>query len=140
LQVIAGSLSSAGFRTTFGAYITDEALFGTTVPGVQDRLAPINGGRAVQVVDTYVVAFVETFLKQQASSLMMGNASRYPEVAFTAVKTLSATSAGNVTAEDVKGAIAYNRSGVTANDADALSGRSATAHLQPSRLHRRRVN
>lgn len=77
--------------STHSTYITDEALFGTTVPGMQDPLATIDGGRAVDVIDAYVVAFFETFLKQQASPLMTGNASHYPEVEFTVVKRLSAT-------------------------------------------------
>ncbi|HKF36389.1 MAG TPA: hypothetical protein VKB35_05760, partial [Ktedonobacteraceae bacterium] len=66
--------------STHSTYITDEALLGPVVPGLQDPLATIDGGRAVAVINTYVSAFFDTYLKHQEIYLLKGDVPQYPEV------------------------------------------------------------
>ncbi|MDQ2714225.1 MAG: hypothetical protein M3Z08_04890 [Chloroflexota bacterium] len=68
--------------STHSTYITDEALLGPVVPGMQDNLATIDGVRAVYVIDTYVSAFFDKFLKHVQTHLLNGNSPAYPEVAL----------------------------------------------------------
>lgn len=68
--------------STHSTYITDEALLGPIVPGLEDPLARIGGTRAVNVINTYVAAFFDQYLKGIDSSLLKGPASNYPEVTF----------------------------------------------------------
>jgi hypothetical protein len=71
--------------STHSTYITDEALLGPVVPGLADPLATIDGGRAVTVVNTYVAAFFDTYLKQKQTNLLNGDSPHYPEVELLAV-------------------------------------------------------
>jgi len=66
--------------STHSTYITDEALLGPVVPGLQDPLATIDGGRAVAVINAYVSAFFDTSLKHQETCLLKGDVPAYPEV------------------------------------------------------------
>ncbi len=66
--------------STHSTYITDEALLGPVVPGLQDDLATIDGGRAVTVINAYVSAFFDKYLKQQETHLLKGDVPEYPEV------------------------------------------------------------
>lgn len=66
--------------STHSTYITDEALLGPVVPGLKDDLATIDGGRAVTVINAYVSAFFDTYLKQQETHLLKGDVPAYPEV------------------------------------------------------------
>jgi predicted dienelactone hydrolase len=68
--------------STHSTYITDEALLGPVVPGMKDDLATIGGVRAVNVINMYVSAFFDMFLKQQQTNLLNGNSLNYPEVAL----------------------------------------------------------
>ncbi len=69
--------------STHSTYITDEALIGAVVPGVKDNLATIDGTRALRIINTYVAAFFDHYLKQQKTSLLSGNSSAFPEVELT---------------------------------------------------------
>lgn len=71
--------------STHSTYITDEALLGPVIPGLGDPLASIDGVRAVTVVNAYVVAFFNTYLKQQQTNLLNGNSPTYPEVELSAI-------------------------------------------------------
>jgi dienelactone hydrolase len=75
--------------STHSTYITDEALLGPVVPGLGDPLATINGVRAVTVVNAYVAAFFDAYLKQQQSNLLNGDSPRYPEVSLLSVHSPS---------------------------------------------------
>jgi dienelactone hydrolase len=66
--------------STHSTYITDEALLGPVVPGLQDPLATIDGVRAVMVINAYVSAFFDKYLKQQQTNLLKGDVPAYPEV------------------------------------------------------------
>lgn len=65
--------------STHSTYITDEALLGPVVPGLKDDLATIDGGRAVTVINAYVSAFFDMYLKQQEAPLLKGEVPKYPE-------------------------------------------------------------
>ena len=71
--------------STHSTYITDEALIGPLVPGLGDPLATIDGVRAVTVINAYVEAFFNTYLKQQQTNLLNGNSPQYPEVELLAI-------------------------------------------------------
>ncbi len=62
--------------STHSTYITDEALLSRVVPGMQDPLATIDGVRAVTVIDAYVAAFFDPYLKQHDTNLLKGKARR----------------------------------------------------------------
>ncbi len=66
--------------STHSTYITDEGLLGGIVPGMSDPLATINSNRAVTVINRYVVAFFDQYLKNEPTDLLNGNAPSYPEV------------------------------------------------------------
>ena len=70
--------------STHSTYITDEALLGPVVPGLQDPLATIDGTRAVTVINTYIAAFFGTYLKQQQTNLLNGDSPTYPEMELLA--------------------------------------------------------
>ena len=71
--------------STHSTYITDEALIGPMVPGLGDPLATIDGTRAVTVINAYVAAFFDTYLKQLHSNVLNGDSPRYPEVELLAI-------------------------------------------------------
>jgi len=75
--------------STHSTYISDEALLGPVVPGLGDPLATTDGVRAVTVINAYVAAFFDTYLKQQQSNLLNGDSPRYPEVSLLAVHSPS---------------------------------------------------
>ena len=75
--------------STHSTYITDEAVFGQIVPGMQDPLATINGARAVTVIDAYVAAFFDMYLKQDDTTLLNGDSSQYPDVEMRVVAPCS---------------------------------------------------
>ncbi len=68
--------------STHSTYITDDTLLGPFVPGQKDNLASIDGTRAVNVINAYVAAFFDLYLKGIDSSLFKGQSSSYPEVDF----------------------------------------------------------
>ncbi len=57
--------------STHSTYITDEAILGPLVPGLQDPLATINGTRAVNVINAYVVEFFDQYLKGIDSTVFL---------------------------------------------------------------------
>ncbi len=71
--------------STHSTYITDEALVGPYVPGMQDPLAAINGKRAVTVINAYVSAFFDQTLKHQDIGLINANSPKYPEVSLSLI-------------------------------------------------------
>jgi hypothetical protein len=44
----------------------------------------LNGARTLQVVDAYILAFFDTYLKNQPAPLLNGGSGNYPEVQFEA--------------------------------------------------------
>ena len=71
--------------STHSTYITDEALLGPVVPGLGDPLATTDGVRAVTVINAYVSAFFDTYLKQQQTNLLKGDSPTYPEASLLSV-------------------------------------------------------
>jgi hypothetical protein len=55
---------------------------GPFIPGLKDPLATIDGSRAVNVINTYVSAFFDKYLKDKDSSLLTGSVPIYPEVSL----------------------------------------------------------
>lgn len=72
--------------STHSSYITDEDLFGGSVPGMSDPLASIDGTQAVSIIDRYVAAFFDQYLKHQPTELLNGNPSSYPEVSLMKIQ------------------------------------------------------
>jgi dienelactone hydrolase len=68
--------------STHSTYITDETLVGPFIPGMKDPLATIDGRRAVNVINTYVSAFFDKYLKDKDTSLLIGANPAYPEVSL----------------------------------------------------------
>ena len=54
----------------------------TPVSALLSNRGPMNGARAVNLVDAYIVAFFNQYLKNQPSPLLNGATSAYPEVTF----------------------------------------------------------
>lgn len=71
--------------STHSTYITDDALVGPFVPGMQDPLATIDGKRAVNVINAYVSAFFDQNLKHKDTNLLNGDLPIYPEVSMKMV-------------------------------------------------------
>jgi predicted dienelactone hydrolase len=69
--------------STHSSYISDEAVLSTLVPGLRDPLATLDGRRAGTLVDAYVVAFFDAYLKQRAAGLLDGPSPAYPEADLT---------------------------------------------------------
>jgi predicted dienelactone hydrolase len=68
--------------STHSTYISDEALLGPVVPGLKDNLETIDGTRAVTIINAFVAAFFDKYLKQQDAPLLRDNGAvaTYPEV------------------------------------------------------------
>jgi len=54
----------------------------TPVTGLLHERGTLNGKRTVQIVDTYIIAFFDQYLKNQSSPLLKNPSSGYPEIQF----------------------------------------------------------
>jgi predicted dienelactone hydrolase len=85
LQALYQAVSAPAYHLKIAGLLHDD--FGdlpllTPVSALLSNRGPMNGARAVNLVDVYIVAFFDQYLKNQPSPLLNGPSAAYPEVTF----------------------------------------------------------
>jgi len=85
LQTLYQGVSGPAYHLKIAGILHDD--FGdlpllTPVSALLKERGPLNGARTVNLVDAYVVAFFDQYLKNQPSPLLTGASPSYPEVTF----------------------------------------------------------